>query len=428
MKIQKYYKDNIKIRDKVKHFLLSIFTENHNYYDNLNKSFLEKLKKQYNLFVKVYNDKYVINYRLDDNIVLDDDGNPQPDKLKNNPMVRECRGLIVSKSIKVISRGFDRFFNHGEVDIPEFNWNKYNIYDKVDGSLIKIYHDGNDWQITTRGVAYGESVVYGTGKTYRKSIIDNIFKSHNDYEIFASKLNTDKTYLFEYIAPENKIVIKYSKPELVLLAIRDNKTYKFETNQELKDTFNRFPPNDNISLVKEFANNFSNVKDIIKHINSIEFNEGVVLVDDCFNMIKIKTTDYVNLHYLKGNYLTDKRILKMIYEGSYKEFLSYFPEETDRVNAWFKVITDKNKELQDIYDAIPDELKQDRKSFAFEVNKIEDTIVRSFVMMRFNDKKPIDVLEQAKTLKKFLGVFNDILYPSNFKEEDNDEQNNEHNN
>lgn len=63
---------------------------------------LEELKDEFDINYKEYDDRVILKYRIDS-------------KPKFHPIVKECRGLILSlPNFDVIARGFDRFFNYGE--------------------------------------------------------------------------------------------------------------------------------------------------------------------------------------------------------------------------------------------------------------------------------------------------------------------------
>jgi len=75
---------------------------------------------------------------------------------KTDPIVMECRGLVVDTgNFKVTSRPFDRFFNYGESpDITEkVNYNNCKIQDKLDGSLVTFYYSERYgmWLVSTKG-------------------------------------------------------------------------------------------------------------------------------------------------------------------------------------------------------------------------------------------------------------------------------------
>ena len=67
---------------------------------------------------------------------------------KTHPIVRECRGLVMDKNTKtMVSRSFPRFFNWGEVadEMGNFDFRDFASYEKVDGSLVLIYHHDGRW-------------------------------------------------------------------------------------------------------------------------------------------------------------------------------------------------------------------------------------------------------------------------------------------
>src|SRR5262249_28873582 len=60
------------------------------------------------------------------------------------PIVRECRGLILdeARDWAVVSRSFDKFFNHGEPLAASIDWATATVQEKLDGSLCVAYHHG----------------------------------------------------------------------------------------------------------------------------------------------------------------------------------------------------------------------------------------------------------------------------------------------
>ena len=67
----------------------------------------------------------------------------------NEPLVRECRGIILEKDTwNVVAYAFNKFFNFGESYADEIDWASARVLEKVDGSLIKIYYY-NGWRVGT---------------------------------------------------------------------------------------------------------------------------------------------------------------------------------------------------------------------------------------------------------------------------------------
>ena len=114
-----------------------------------------------------------------------------------------CRGLIVDNDWNIIARPFTKFFNLGELT-EALPYKKFNVYEKLDGSLGILYWINNIPFIATRGSFESEQAIKGT---------EMLFKYQLDI------LDKNYTYLFEIIYPDNKIVVDYGTEEkLVLLA------------------------------------------------------------------------------------------------------------------------------------------------------------------------------------------------------------------
>jgi len=97
----------------------------------------------------------------------------QIDSPKTDPIVMECRSLILDSEFNVVSRSFDRFFNYGEAQnvMPEIDWSKAVVYPKIDGSLIKIYNYKGTWYVSTRGMAFADSKVNGFDMTFKDLVM-----------------------------------------------------------------------------------------------------------------------------------------------------------------------------------------------------------------------------------------------------------------
>lgn len=113
-----------------------------------------------------------------------------------------ARGLILDPDGKrVVATPFPKFFNVGERadSIPDL---PFETFEKLDGSLIIIFHHKGEWRCATKG-SLGSDQAKWAAKWLAK---------HD-----TSHLDTETTYLAEAIYPENRIVVHYSETGLVLL-------------------------------------------------------------------------------------------------------------------------------------------------------------------------------------------------------------------
>jgi hypothetical protein len=153
--------------------------------DYLKKRSLEELREMYGIRIQEYDDRYVLNY---DQIASAD--------YRFEPVVVECRNLILSKDFRVLHRSFDRFFNYGEE--PETNQldiSRVSTDEKLDGSLIGFYHDGQQWNFCTRKRAFAEANMMDNVTPFI-DLIKSVPRVENLYK-FCQKENS---YIFELIA------------------------------------------------------------------------------------------------------------------------------------------------------------------------------------------------------------------------------------
>jgi hypothetical protein len=62
-------------------------------------------------------------------------------------VVRECRGIILDEKngYKPVCVPFFKFGNYGEPYADEIDWDTARVQEKIDGSLIKVWHHKGQW-------------------------------------------------------------------------------------------------------------------------------------------------------------------------------------------------------------------------------------------------------------------------------------------
>lgn len=127
-----------------------------------------------------------------------------------NEVTLQCRGLVLDSQYRYIARPFAKFFNWGEMEGQVWPDEPMEVYEKMDGSLGILYWIDDEPYICTRGSFVSEQSDEATRMlktTYAESI---------------PLLKKDRTYLFEIIYPENRIVVDYEgQRKLVMLAVID---------------------------------------------------------------------------------------------------------------------------------------------------------------------------------------------------------------
>jgi len=201
-----------------------------------------------------------------------------------------CRGLITDLEGNIVARPFKKFFNYGEDSLLTIPTSKPIVSEKMDGSLGILYWEGVIPMIATRGSFTSDQAMWAS-----KWI-------HDFYVKYGTgKFNRDKTYLFEIIYPENRIVIDYKdKKELVLLAVI-NTDNADETHVDVETEARRL----NLSWAPRLKD--ATIEQVMEMTQSLSGNEeGFVFHWPQENnlRLKIKGKEYVRLHKLLTEFST----------------------------------------------------------------------------------------------------------------------------
>lgn len=271
--------------------------------------------------------KYAIsNTRWEDLIILN---YCQIDSPKLDPIVRECRGLVINDRAELVAMSFRRFFNYGETE-EEFDWN-CRAYHKEDGSLITVYYY-NGWKINTRA-SFGFGEINKSGHTWN-SLVSSLL----DFD----RLHKDLTYVFELCSPFNQVVRYYDKPQLKLLSV-NNRGYEYD-HSKLEILADRA----GIELVNsQLISSVDEAKAIIQEEVSTNHRfEGLVLKSNI--RLKLKSEIYVRLHKMFSN-LSDRGLLEIYFNGERAEAELYMPETKDKFIIIDNRLREIGEEMDDFY-------------------------------------------------------------------------------
>lgn len=286
----------------------------------LRENGIEALRTDFGIKVKEYPTEglLVLNY-------------DQIDSPKSHPIVMECRGLILDIDYNVVSRSMDRFFNYGEVPESQahLDMKKAQVFEKVDGSLIRIYNWKGTWYVATRGMAFAEATVNGFDLTFKDLVFKALgLKNEDDFQAKCnSYLSHDITYICEVTSAENRCVKAYSGYKLYYLCSRNNKTHEYAQ--------------ENFYFLREFGMtsprqyNFSSLEACVeasKHLKDLD--EGYVVYQNGVPVCKIKSPAYCAVHLIRGEGLSPKRIAQLVLTGEQDEYLTYFPEDRDFIEPY----------------------------------------------------------------------------------------------
>ena len=67
----------------------------------------------------------------------------------NNPIVQECRGIILDDENQIVCCPFYKFGNFYEKYVPDIDWNSARVEEKLDGSIVKFWYDKGKWNTSS---------------------------------------------------------------------------------------------------------------------------------------------------------------------------------------------------------------------------------------------------------------------------------------
>jgi T4 RnlA family RNA ligase len=290
-----------------------------------------------------------------------------------------------------------KFFNLNQVEETQYSLIKdykiKSISNKEDGSVASFIRLPNGRVIAKSKMSFESDQAVGMMRLYNSN------KELRDFVNWS--LDNDIIAIFEYVSPQNRIVLKYSNEELILLRLRDNKT------GEYLDLSNY---SDKIGSIKVAPSDVSTLDQLIELSKSVEDKEGWIVQFKNGLFIKIKTSWYCSLHGLLTNDLWREHILvNYILDDKIDDILGQIPEEEkeahERIDKIIEIVkhsvTEKVDDILKSYDFFLEggvdgdcegELKLQlmRKTFALKYRKDKNF---AYVMSLSKGK---DVYELAK--------------------------------
>lgn len=246
-------------------------------------------------------------------------------------MRRECRGLIFYPDGRLMSRPFHKFFNVNEREETQMHkidlGHTHVIMEKMDGSMIRPLLVNGRLRLATK---MGVTEVAEAAEKYLATR-----KDWAEIMIWLERcVKVGVTPIFEFIAPTNQIVISYSKPDLVLLAIRVNETGGYLVDQ------NDTPAG--LTRVPVYGSIEGNLADYIARARMQENREGDIIRFADGHMMKIKNDWYVRIHKTMDKIRFDRHIVELILNEEVDDAIPMLPQhEADRVREFERRFADR---------------------------------------------------------------------------------------
>lgn len=255
-------------------------------------------------FKEIKKDGYVVfDYAINDSHTFDDPRSLEMRGIAFNPETGELVGLALTK-----------FFNYGE----KANQNVVldgteEILEKLDGSMTRLLHKNNSWVFGTRA---GETDVSRLAHTW----LDKQPNKQDYVDFIESCLENDSWPIFEFWSPENSVVLNYEKPFLKLIAIRhlNGMYFDYSKMKFLTELFN-------IPMCEIHRPTDGDFQKFLKETEEAKGIEGFV-VRSKGDWVKIKTSEYCQLHKAVDGLKFDKDVCLMVLDGTIDDVIPLLPE------------------------------------------------------------------------------------------------------
>lgn len=227
---------------------------------------------------------HIVCYTISDRNTFSD-----PDPVKTS-FLRECRGITFYPDGKIASRSLHKFFNVGEREETQLHsldlsiTNVVRFMAKRDGSMLHpvLMPDG--------------SLILKTKKSFTSDVAlkaTAFLHQAENKELLSTILHimdANYTPIFEFTAPDNRIVLLYNKTELTLLHVRHNVTGEYMSKSDILNT-ERFY---GVKTVEDHS--LTTLQPLIDGIEAASGIEGYIFQFANGDMVKWKTPWYLALH------------------------------------------------------------------------------------------------------------------------------------
>ena len=208
----------------------------------------------------------------------------------------------------------------------------------VHNSLIKLWHDNDEWHISTSGTIQAKDAPV---QFEMKNITnyEELFLYASKDKIDWGRLDKHYTYLFELVGLENKVIVPYEVEDIYYLGRRNN--YTFYEVPYMKDDCVGVEKckRPKYKVIDVEGNPKKMMKQLQQEVDNLtkddEHFEGYVVSDGGLKTrVKMKSSKYMELFFQKGNGIfTPRKILLMILDQKDDDVISSFPEYKPQFDA-----------------------------------------------------------------------------------------------
>ena len=350
----------------------------------------------------------VFNYRL---AQYKDFANPIPDK----PELKgyEMRGLtfVFNEDGSLFNRYvlLEKFFNLNQV--PD------SLYSVVKNYKIKFVNNKEDGSIASF-IKLPNGKIIGKSKmgfdNDQADGINRVYKTNKEVKSLVDwSLDNNIVPVFEYVAPNNRIVLRYPSEELILLRLRDNVTGK---HIDIRDHLDKV----GTIRVAPFEDEIKDLDQLIELTATQVDKEGsIVTCEDEMGrdfFFKLKTPWYMSLHgLLTDDLYREHIIIGYILDDKIDDILGQIPEDEKEAHIRINKIVDiVKKSISDKVSEIEKDYRQyvsmniSKKDYAINHRKNNPNfgfvmnVVKADDLKKMSKEEILDIYDNMEDYEKAL--------------------------
>jgi RNA ligase len=321
---------------------------------------------------------YVVNYMV--NLI---DTFPEV-RTVNDAIRRECRGILFYPDGRIMARRLHKFFNVSERDETQAHLvdltQPHVILEKLDGSMITP-------------MAVDGRIRFGTkmGLTDVSAGAENFAARHSNIMEFCDRmLDQGKTPVFEWCSRSQRIVIDYPEDRLVLLAIRDNVSGRYDSYEEMQDWAHQY----GLDLVRTYPGTANSMEHLVADTRSLQGAEGWIVRFADGQMLKIKAEEYVRFHKTKDGLTQEKNLVDMLVNDKLDDAKAFMMDDDRHRVEQFEALfwqgfNGKVQATEILLKTAHQEVRGDRKRFAIEHAPKLQPVVRSVLFACWDGERKV---------------------------------------
>jgi hypothetical protein len=319
------------------------------------------------------------------------------------------RSSVWNSEGELISAGFKKFFNWGEQ--PDLCYTPFSmtanggvkLLEKLDGSTLIVSRYKGELIVRTRGTIDASIMENG----YELDILKEKYP-----KAFDNGLLDDNRYslLYEWVTPENRIVIRYPEPDIYLIGVIEHLDYSLMPQNALDGWAEEY------GLKRPKYYNFNSLKEMHAAVEVFQGVEGLCVYCNYDQDIrKIKGVDYLARHRMKDELGSFERVVDFYFtqgKPSFNDFYKAIEDTVDYETAQECIgdasrIVEGMKEVNKIVDGFKNFIAKfngelTRKQMAMEIMQAYGNTNRCAYAFKILDGKSLEDKEYKKLLYQVL--------------------------